>query len=90
MGEGENIAFQGKDHHQDVRLRANFAVTATENIIMMAALRKGKTTIELAAIEPHVMNLIKFYQSIGVEISVDYNHSITIVGSPDMARKYAE
>jgi UDP-N-acetylglucosamine enolpyruvyl transferase len=64
MGEGENIAFQGKDHHQDITLRANFAVTATENILMMAALRKGKTTIELAAIEPHVLNLIDFYTSL--------------------------
>lgn len=90
MGEGENIAFQGKDHHHNITLRANFAVTATENIIMMAALRNGKTTIELAAIEPHVMNLIDFYRSIGVDITVNYNHSIIIHGNPEVSRKEAE
>lgn len=40
MGEGEHIAFQGKDHGKDVTIRAGFAVTATENILMMAAFRK--------------------------------------------------
>lgn len=90
MWEGENIAFQWKDHNHDVILRANFAVTATENIIMMAALRKWKTTIELAAIEPHVMNLIEFYRRIWVDIRVNYNHSITIVGNPTISRSQAE
>ena len=90
MGEGENIAFQGKDHHQDITLRANFAVTATENILMMAALRKGKTTIELAAIEPHVLNLIDFYTSLWVNITVNYNHSIIVEGNPNISHQEAE
>jgi UDP-N-acetylglucosamine enolpyruvyl transferase len=38
-------------------------VTPTENILMLAAFRKGKTTIKLAAIEPHVMNMIEFLRS---------------------------
>ncbi len=89
MGEGENIAFQWKDSGKDITLRANFAVTATENILMMAAFRKGKTTIEMAAIEPHVMNVIDFLRSLWVQIEVDYKHNIVIYGSIN-DRKYAE
>ncbi len=89
MWEGENIAFQWTDHGKDVTLRANFAVTATENILMMAAFRAWKTTIELAAIEPHVVNLIDFLRSLGVEIDIDYKHNIVIYGSI-IDRKYAE
>lgn len=89
MGEWENIAFQWKNNSQDLVLRANFAVTATENIIMMAALRSGKTTIELAAIEPHVINLIDFYRSLWVQISIDFKHTIIIEGNPNITRKVA-
>lgn len=83
-GKDENISFTGKDHRKDVTLRANFSVTATENMLMMAAFRSGKTTIELAAIEPHVINLVSFLQSIGVDIQVGYNHKITIGGILDI------
>jgi UDP-N-acetylglucosamine 1-carboxyvinyltransferase len=89
MGEGENIAFQWSDHGRDVTIRASFAVTATENILMIAAFRKGKTTIELGAIEPHVMNLIDFLRSLGVQIDIDYKHNIVIYGSI-IDRKKAE
>lgn len=90
MGEWENIAFQGSDHGHDVTIRANFAVTATENILMMAAFRKWKTVIELAAIEPHVRNLVEFYQKLWVEIQVDYNHTITVIGNSTISRENAE
>ena len=80
MGEGENIAFQGKDHGKNIIIRGNFAVTATENILMMAAFRRGKTTIELGAIEPHVICLIEFLRSIGVLIEITYDHHIIVEG----------
>lgn len=51
---------------------------------MMAAFRSGKTTVELAAIEPHVINLVTFLQSIGVDITVGYNHKITVNGASDI------
>lgn len=89
MGEGENIAFQWMDHGRDLTLRAGFAVTATENILMMAAFRSGKTTIELAAIEPHVMNLVEFLRSLGVRIDIDHRHDMVIYGSI-IDRKNAE
>ena len=65
---------------EDVELTAYFAVTATNNLIMWAVSRKGKTTIKLAAFEPHVFNLISFLREIWVDIQVRYDHSIIING----------
>ena len=48
---------------------------------MMAAFRTGKTTIELGAIEPHVICLIDFLRSLGIRIDIDYKHNIIIYGS---------
>ncbi len=64
----------------DVELMAYFAVTATNNLIMWAVSRKWKTTIKLAAFEPHVFNLIGFLREIWVDIHVRYDHSIIING----------
>ena len=47
----------------------------------MAAFRRGKTTIELGAIEPHVICLIDFLRSLGIRIDIDYKHDIVIYGS---------
>lgn len=41
------IHFSGNYITTDVRISAGFAVTATENILMIAAFRSGKTVIEL-------------------------------------------
>ncbi len=74
------IHFSGNYITTDVRISAGFAVTATENILMTAAFRTGKTTIELAAIEPHVMNLIDCLRSVGVIIKVTHDHTIIVDG----------
>jgi UDP-N-acetylglucosamine 1-carboxyvinyltransferase len=79
-GTDELLHFSGNYIKDNVRISAGFTVTATENILMMAAFRSGKTTIELAAIEPHVMNLIEFLQSIGISVSVSHDHTITVEG----------
>lgn len=47
---------------------------------MIAAFRTGQTIIELAAIEPHVMNLVSFLQSLGINITVGYDHTIIVDG----------
>ncbi len=47
---------------------------------MIAAFRSGRTTIELGAIEPHVMNLIEFLRSLGITITVSHDHMIIIDG----------
>jgi UDP-N-acetylglucosamine 1-carboxyvinyltransferase len=64
-------------------------VTATENILMMAAFREGKTTIELAAIEPHVLNLVDTMRSLGIRVDIDHEHNMVIYGSI-IEQKYAE
>ena len=79
-GSDQNIHFSGKSSSEDIEFSAGFAVTATENAIMMASFQPRKTTIKLSAIEPHVINLINFLRSIGVKIEISFDHTITIIG----------
>lgn len=57
-----------------------FSVTATENAMMLAASLPGKTTIKIAAAEPHVEDLGRFLISMGAEISGLGTHTLEIVG----------
>ncbi len=57
-----------------------FSVTATENVMMLAALAKGKTRIEIAAAEPQVQDTGKILQLMGVKISGLGTHTIEIEG----------
>ena len=75
---GDMLHFSGNYSTTDVRISAGFAVTATENILMIAAFRTGTTVIELAAIEPHVINLIEFLRSLWITVSISHDHTITI------------
>lgn len=59
---------------------SEFSVTATENLMMAAALAPGKTTIDLAAAEPHVQDLAKFLQSMGAHIEGAGTHHVVIEG----------
>lgn len=77
---GDMIHFSGNYKTENVRISAWFAVTATENILMISAFRTGRTIIELAAIEPHVMALIDFLRSLGILIEISHDHTITIDG----------
>ncbi len=86
---GEILHFSGNYSTENVRVSAWFAVTATENILMIAGFRSGTTTIELGAIEPHVMNLIEFLRTLGIRIEVSHDHMITVVGIK-LAPKEAE
>ena len=56
-------------------------VTGTENIIMAAALAKGKTKIINAAKEPEVVNLCEVLKNAGVEIDGIGSEEITIRGT---------
>ncbi|WP_200762132.1 UDP-N-acetylglucosamine 1-carboxyvinyltransferase [Nitrosophilus alvini] len=56
-------------------------VTGTENVIMAAALAKGKTTIVNAAKEPEVVQLCEVLKSAGVEIEGIGSDEIAVVGS---------
>ncbi len=57
-----------------------FSVTATEILMMLASLTKGKTKIELAAAEPQVQDLGNFLKKMGADIEGAGNHTITIEG----------
>ena len=56
------------------------SVTATEHILMAAALAKGTTTIRNAASEPHVMDLAQMLCSMGAQIEGLYTNTLTISG----------
>lgn len=78
--DGENIHIFGQAKSGEIECVPYFSVTATENMIMANAWRNGSTTIRIAAIEPHVVNLIESLESMGAKIHLNYDHTITIEG----------
>jgi UDP-N-acetylglucosamine 1-carboxyvinyltransferase len=56
------------------------SVTATEHLLMAAALARGTTTILNAASEPHVMDLARLLLSMGAQIDGLYTNTLTITG----------
>ena len=56
------------------------SVGATENIIMAATLAKGTTIIENAAIEPEIVELMKYLQKMGAIITLEPNRRLIIEG----------
>lgn len=82
-----NIKITWKPNSGDISINAWFWVTSTENLIVANVLRPGTTTIELAAIEPHVMNLITFLREAGADIKIRYNHKIIISGVKELKKE---
>lgn len=58
-----------------------FSVTATENILLLAASLPGTTTIHIAANEPHVVVLARLLSSMGAKIRGAGTHTITVHGT---------
>ncbi len=58
----------------------DFSVTATENLIMAACFAEGKTSIRLAAAEPHVQDLCLFLSAAGAKIKGIGTHELEITG----------
>ena len=56
------------------------SVTATENLLMAAALANGVTVLRNAASEPHVQNLARLLQAMGAEIEGIGSNTLTITG----------
>ncbi|HYM21087.1 MAG TPA: UDP-N-acetylglucosamine 1-carboxyvinyltransferase [Candidatus Kapabacteria bacterium] len=56
------------------------SVGATENILIAGTLAKGTTIIDNAAVEPEIVELIKFLQKMGAIISMETNRRIVIEG----------
>ncbi len=57
-----------------------FSVTATEILMMLAALTKGKTKIEITAAEPQVQDLGNLLKKMGLRIEGTGTHTIEIEG----------
>lgn len=57
-----------------------FSVTATENLMMAAALAEGTTVVKLAAAEPHVEDLGRFLVAMGAKIEGLGTHTLKIEG----------
>lgn len=74
----DSVLLHWKTKDWDLVIDAWFWVTPTENLIVANIFRKGKTTIMLSAIEPHVLNLIDFLRIAWADISIRYNHTIII------------
>ncbi len=56
------------------------SVMATENFLITASLAKGVTVIENAALEPEIIDLIKFLQKMGAIIEIKVDRRIVIEG----------
>ena len=68
---------------QEIVLK-EFSVTATENILMLASVLPGKSIIKIAAIEPHVLDLVKFLQGMGADIKELPGHIFEISGKKSL------
>jgi len=80
----ESIDLEWETSSGNMDVNGWFWVTVTENLLVANVLRKWITTIKLAAIEPHVMNLIDFLRKAGAKISMRYNHTIIIEGVEEL------
>ncbi|GAC1345131.1 MAG: UDP-N-acetylglucosamine 1-carboxyvinyltransferase [Ktedonobacteraceae bacterium] len=56
------------------------SVMATENFLITASLAKGVTVIQNAALEPEIIDLIKFLQKMGAIIEIKVDRRIVIDG----------
>ncbi len=79
------IAFSGKPKRGDVEVTMNFMVTATENVMAASVLRPGRTTLKLAAIEPHVRDLADFLNAGGAKMAFGHDHTIVVDGVEKLA-----
>lgn len=80
VGDGKNYVVDATEKKSGKVVLQGMSVTATENAMLLAAALPGKTVIKVAACEPHVEDLGKFLQAMGVEISGLGTHTMTIVG----------
>lgn len=78
--QGQNYILEAKKLSGADIVLDEFSVTATENAIMAACLAEGKSTIQLAACEPHVQNLIDFLNAAGSRIKWQDAHTLSING----------
>ncbi len=59
-------------------VNAYFSVGSTIVLLLAALKRSAVTRIELAAYEPHVMNMIEVLRGAGADIALRYDHTIIV------------
>lgn len=79
--EGDIVRIDGRNMKAGRVVLKEFSVTATENLLLACAALPGKTTIHIAAAEPHVVALCDLLRKMGADISGDGTHTITVVGT---------
>jgi len=93
---GAEITIEGGYIHAKGKLKGcdivfdKITVTGTENILMAAALAKGKTRIINAAKEPEVVQLCEILQNAGVEIEGIGNDELIVHGSDSQLLDFKE
>lgn len=76
----EIVHIDARTAQANVVILREFSVTATENIMLLAATLPGRTTIHLAAAEPHVVALAHLLQAMGAQISGAGTHTVIVDG----------
>ena len=81
---GDHFVFRAKKIRGAKILLDEASVTATENVLMAAALADGKTTIFNAACEPHVQDLGLLLNNLGAKISGMGTNLLSIEGVAEL------
>lgn len=76
----DRVHIDGKNMKAGTVVLKEFSVTATENILLVAATLPGTTTIHIAAAEPHVVALCGLLRAMGADITGDGTHTIVVNG----------
>ncbi len=80
MSTDDTLHLQGTLQPSHVIL-PEFSVTATESLVLAAALIPGETRIDLAAAEPHVQEVERFVQKMGAQVEGIGTHTVTVHGN---------
>lgn len=75
---------KGEDTRAAEVVLPEFSVTATENALMALARTPEDTALHIAAAEPHVQDLCRFLQGLGVRISGVGSHSLLVRGKENL------
>ena len=84
-----NIVILGSLQGADIKFK-KISVGATGNILMAAVKAKGKTVINNASVEPEIINLANFLNSIGADIQIFEDQNRYVVCGVDRLSSNAE
>ncbi|TSC59292.1 MAG: UDP-N-acetylglucosamine 1-carboxyvinyltransferase [Candidatus Peregrinibacteria bacterium Greene0416_62] len=84
MSTEESLHLQGSLKPGHVIL-PEFSVTATENVLLAAALIPGETRIDIAAAEPHVQDVAKFVTELGARVEGIGTHTLIVHGQKTLS-----